>query len=229
MRNAKQIASSIVMICLLAVACKTSSTPENGSSAPVPRQLPYFGEHMVEFHKLPSGALEPDTEYYQIPRFNFINENGRVVSHRDAEGKIVVADFFFSTCKTICPVMSSQLLRLQEKIKNENWYNQVLFLSHTVDPEHDTPNTLKAYALRIGADTNSWHFLTGVAEDIYIQAEEGYMLTAFPSDSADGGFFHTDKVTLLDRNRHIRGYYDGTSTKSMDELYEDLKLLVHEK
>lgn len=227
--NAKQVAPSVWMLCLLVCSCTTTTAPtEISSKAPEERQLPYIGEHDVEFRKLPSGAMEPDTQYYQIPKFNFLNENGRVVSHRDAAGKVVVADFFFSTCKTICPIMSMQLLRLQEKIKNEPWYDQVLFLSHTVDPVHDRPDTLKAYAMRIDADTNRWHFLTGDAEDIYSQAQDGYMLTAFPSDTADGGFFHTDKVTLLDREQHIRGYYDGTSTKSMDELYEDLKLLVEQ-
>jgi protein SCO1/2 len=113
-------------------------------------------------------------------------------------------------------------------LRKENLLQQIGFLSHTVDPEHDTLPALRAYAQRVGADTSVWHFVTGNAEDIYWQAQEGYMLTAFPSDTADGGFFHTDKLTLVDRNRHIRGYYDGTSTKDVDRLYTDIKKLIHE-
>jgi protein SCO1/2 len=113
-------------------------------------------------------------------------------------------------------------------VKNAGLQSEVRFLSHTVDPEHDRPDTLKSYAMRVGADTTNWDFVTGDSEDIYWQAQEGYMLTAFPSDTADGGFFHTDKLTLVDQNRHIRGYYDGTSTKSVDQLFKDIKKLSHE-
>jgi protein SCO1/2 len=210
------------------VAC--NDVPEkNGSAAQEDNQtLPYIGEHDVQFRKLPSGEMVTDTDYYQIPKFSFVNENGRRISQNDYAGKPFVADFFFASCKTICPIMNSQMARVQEMLRKENLLQQIGFLSHTVDPKHDTLPALRAYAQRVGADTSVWHFVTGNAEDIYWQAQEGYMLTAFPSDTADGGFFHTDKLTLVDRNRHIRGYYDGTSTKDVDRLYTDIKKLIHE-
>jgi protein SCO1/2 len=119
--------------------------------------------------------------------------------------------------------------RLQALTKKESLQADVMFLSHTVDPVHDLPDTLKKYGTDLGADFSNWNFVTGSAEEIYWQAENGYMLTAFPSDSAEGGFFHTDKIALIDREMHIRGLYDGTSTKEVDKLFEDLKLLVKEK
>jgi len=97
-----------------------------------------------------------------------------------------------------------------------------------VKPETDTPAKLKAYATGIGADLSRWNFLTGKPQDIYDLAQEGFLLTAFPSDTAAGGIFHTDKVTLLDRQLRMRGYYDGTSTKSMDELFMDAVTLSQE-
>ena len=151
------------------------------------------------------------------------------VSHRTYQGKIFVADFFFTTCKSICPAMSSQMARLQSLVQKKGLEKEVMFLSHSVKPEEDTPEVLKAYGNALGADFSNWNFVTGKADDIYDQAQLGYMLSAFPSDTADGGIFHTDKFTLLDREMHIRGYYDGTSTKAVDQLFEDIQILIKEK
>lgn len=215
------------LVALTVVACNLGGSHGTAEAAKE-EPLPYIGEHDVQFRKLETGEMVTDTDYYQIPKFSFVNENGRYISQNDYAGKPFVADFFFATCKTICPIMNSQMARVQEMLRKENLLNEIRFLSHTVDPEHDSLEVLKAYASKIGADTSVWHFVTGNAEDIYWQAQEGYMLTAFPSDTADGGFFHTDKLTLVDGNRHIRGYYDGTSTKDVDRLYNDIKKLLHE-
>lgn len=209
-------------------ACK------GGNQAPVekttkPRPLPYYGEHDVEMTKGPENELIPDTTYYRIPLFSFINQDGKEFSHKDCMGRILVTDFFFTHCESICPIMTSQLIRVQAAIRNDSLDRFVMFLSHSVDPARDAPDTLKAYADRIGADLSNWNFLTGDADEIYWQAQTGYMLTAFPSDTAQGGFFHTDKLTLVDPGMHIRGYYDGTSTASVDQLIADLKQLIQDE
>lgn len=193
------------------------------------RVLPYIGMHDVELNQMENGELKADTVYYTVPKFSFINQDSIEVSHRNYLGKIAVVDFFFSHCPSICPMLSAQMVRTQEMVKKKGLSNDVMFLSHTVDPERDSPARLKEYAGLIGADLSNWHFVTGKAEDIYYQAEVGYMLSAFPSDSADGGFFHTDKIVLLDKQMHIRGLYDGTSTKSVDKLIEDIQVLNKEK
>lgn len=218
----KLVMSLVSSVILLACAQGDSSSGETKS-------LPFIGEHEVEFNRREDGTMIADTVYYTIPKFSFINQDGHEVSHRDYAGKIFVADFFFTHCPSICPMMSAQMLRLQGRVAEAGLKEQVKFLSHTVDPTRDTPDTLKAYALKMGADLSNWNFVTGEAEDIYYQAENGYMLSAFPSDSADGGFFHSDKIALVDRAMRLRGIYDGTSTKSVDQLFEDIKFLNQEK
>ncbi len=122
--------------------------------------------------------------------------------------------------------MSSQMARLQDKIKQAGLSDEVMFLSHTVDPENDKPDTLKAYAEELGVDLSNWNFVTGNKDDIYYLAEEGYFVNALPAETAPGGFIHTDNFILIDEEGHIRGYYDGTSTKDVDKLFEDLKKLI---
>jgi protein SCO1 len=227
-RNKRNRSSSVWWLTLLLLGCGGSVADHPAGVPDVRRRLPFIGEHDVVFVKAADGAMVADTQYYQVPKFSFINQNRRSISHRDVSGKVVVADFFFSHCKTICPILSSQVDRLQKRVNSGEAKQSVVFLSHTVDPIRDTPEVLKTYADQIGADTSNWHFLTGSQEDLYWQAEEGYKMTAFPSDTADGGFFHTDDVVLLDDARHIRGIYEGTSTKAMDQLYEDIQVLILE-
>ena len=229
MKNLSKIWVSILLAGTAFAACNSSVGEKPSEVSNEMKELPFIGEHDVEFVKKGNGEIIPDTVYYTIPKFSFINQDGKEISHRDYEGKVFVADFFFTTCPSICPMLSSQMSRLQALTMKESLQNDVMFLSHTVDPEHDLPDTLKKYGSELGADFSNWNFVTGSAEEIYWQAENGYMLTAFPSDSAEGGFFHTDKIALIDRQMHIRGLYDGTSTKEVDKLFEDLKILVKEK
>lgn len=229
MKNLSKIWGLILFACIVFIACNTPVGDKPTEASTEIRNLPYIGEHDVEFVKKGNGEIVPDTVYYTIPKFSFINQDGKEISHRDYQGKVFVADFFFTTCPSICPMLSSQMSRLQALTAKDSLQNDVMFLSHTVDPTHDLPDTLKKYAMDLGADFSNWNFVTGSAEDIYWQAENGYMLTAFPSDSAEGGFFHTDKIALIDRQMHIRGLYDGTSTKEVDKLFQDLKILVKEK
>ena len=177
--------------------------------------LPYFGE----------GGLTDETGRYTVPKFAFINQDSVETSHLNYQGHIYVTDFFFTKCPSICPIMTSQMSRLQDMMKKEDIYGEVKILSHSIDTENDRPSVLKEYADRIGADLDHWNFVTGNKIDIYDQAKYGYFLTALESDTAVGGFFHSDNFVLIDRDMHIRGYYDGTSTSSVDELFQDIKKL----
>jgi protein SCO1/2 len=219
----RKVAISSLLITLLA-ACNNKKAQQSETLQP----LPYFGEFDIELNTLPDGTQKPDTLYYPIPKFSFINQDSIYITRENYEGYITLVDFFFTDCPTICPMMSAQMARLQDKFMKENPELPVRFLSFSVKPESDTPEKLKAYAQNIGADLSRWNFLTGKATDIYDLAQFGFLLTAFPSDTAQGGIFHTDKVTLLDKTARMRGYYDGTSTSSMDQLFTDAITLSKE-
>jgi protein SCO1/2 len=183
-------------------------------------RLPFLGTHDV---------IQGDTVYYTIPKFYGLrDQEGKGFSFDQIKGKVFVAEFFFSRCKSICPIMTSQMARIQDEIKSKQWQGKVALLSHTVDPMYDQPEVLKSYAKTHGADFSIWTFVNADST-VYSLAQQGYLLSAFPSVDADGGFFHTDQLTLIDKNFHIRGYYDGTSTKAVDELIKDLCVLMSEE
>lgn len=221
-RNLSIACASLLMASL--VACNEKHSESTQPSRP----LPYFGEFDIELNTQPDGTQQPDTLYYPIPKFSFVNQDSVIITQENYAGSISLVDFFFTECPTICPMMSAQMARLQDKFIKENPELPIRFLSFSVKPESDTPAKLKVYSQKIGADLSRWNFLTGKASDIYDLAQEGFLLTAFPSDTAQGGIFHTDKVTLLDKNLRIRGYYDGTSTSSMDQLFIDAITLSKE-
>ncbi len=183
--------------------------------------LPYLGEKELVFDK-ESGVV--DTLYHRVPDFELVNQEGEQVSFADFEGKIIVADFFFTTCPTICPIMTKQMTRLQWMLEDPA-YDDVHFLSYTVNPTHDSPEVLKTYALQQGADLSRWTFITGDQESIHRLGFDGYLLSTQEDDMAPGGFLHSSMFVLLDRERHIRGFYDGTSTKEVDDLVTDIKML----
>ena len=181
-------------------------------------------EALQERKELP--VLGP--EGHTIPAFAFTGIDSVEISHRSMEGQVKIIDYFFTHCPTICPIMSSQLARTQAWMKDNDMDGDITLLSHSVDPVRDTPARLKEYATRLGADTTSWKFLTGDKEDLYDQARFGYYLTALESDTAAGGFFHSDTFVLVDRQNRIRGLYDGTSTSEVDAMMLDAAQLVFE-
>jgi len=187
--------------------------------------LPIYGERELIFL---AGSDIPDTAFHSIPNFAFVDQEGELKTYADFEGKILVVDFFFTTCPTICPIMTKQMTRLQWML-NDPAYEDIHFLSHTVNPAHDTPEVLKAYAEQEGADLTRWTFLTGDQESIFTQGFEGYLLSTQEDAAAPGGFLHSSMFVLVDRNRHIRGFYDGTSSKEVDDLVTDIKMLLKEE
>lgn len=217
--------SLVFLTTALLFSCSQSDNSKDSDSNPS-KALPYYGVHGDPSVKTPMPGEIADSLIYQVPKWSLVNQDSDRVSHKAYENKIYVADFFFTSCPTICPVMSSQMARLQEKVDKTEWASEVMFLSHSVNPENDTPEILTNYAEEIGADTQTWNFVTGDRDQIYYLAKEGYFVNALPADTAPGGFIHSDQFMLIDSNRHIRGYYDGTSTEEVDKLYNDIEVLI---
>lgn len=187
--------------------------------------LPYFGER-EPIKVMVNGKEKIDTLYHSIPDFSFINQSGDTITQKNYEGKIYIADFFFTTCPGICPKMSAQMHYLEERLKD---YNDVMFLSHTVDPEKDTVESLAAYSKLVHANTKRWNFVTGSKEAIYKQALYGYLINANEDILAPGGFLHSELFVLVDKNKHIRGFYDGTSVDQAKKLIDAVKVLIAEE
>jgi protein SCO1/2 len=180
------------------------------------KHLPYFGPYDV----LENG----DTVYHAIPPFNFNNQEGKAITPKDLDGKIYVANFFFATCPTICPKMTDQLVRVQNTFSN---VDDLKILSYTVNPEHDSVTVLKEYATKHGANSKQWWFLTGNKDSIYAIARDGYLVPAAKGKTADD-FFHTQDLILIDKEKHIRGIYDGMEQAEVDTLIDEIKVLMHE-
>lgn len=174
------------------------------------------------------GKMVVDTIYAEVPPFSFIDRYGKPFTDKDVAGKIIIADFFFTRCTTICPRMSINMQQLQLKL-DDDAYNDVVFLSHTVDPENDTPEVLDAYAKKLEADPARWKFLTGNAPDIYRMGNTGYLLSALEDTANAEQFVHDGRFVLVDKQHHIRGYYDGTTASGMNALAADLKMLLKEE
>lgn len=159
---------------------------------------------------------------HHIEDFSFTNQNGKTITQDDYVGKIYVADFFFTTCQTICPIMTDNMVWLQEQIKDNP---KVMLLSHSVTPDTDTPEVLKAYALKKGVMDTKWNLVTGSKKDIYGIARKSYLAvkTGKPEEMYD--MVHTENFILVDSKRRIRGFYDGTKTEDMKKLVGDIKIL----
>lgn len=168
-------------------------------------------------------TADGDTLYHTIPPFAFINQEGEVFKSKQLKGKVYVADFFFTTCPTICPIMSTQMKRLQDKTSG---YENFEIISFSVNPEHDTPEILKAYGEDLEADFSNWNFLTGDQESIHDIGYGGFFVNAMEDEVAPGGFLHSEFFILVDKDGHIRGYYDGTSKEEVDQLAKDIKQLL---
>lgn len=189
--------------------------------------LPYYGpKEPVVVER--DGKQVIDTIYATVPDFSLMDRHGKPFTQADVAGRIIIADFFFTRCTTICPKMSVQMQQLQLKL-NDAAYDDVVFLSHTVDPEHDTPDVLDSYARRLEADDRRWKFLTGPATDIYRLGNAGYLLSALEDSASAERFLHDSRFVLVDKERHIRGYYEGTTAEGMNALAADLKMLLKEE
>lgn len=202
-----------ILLVLLATAC---NRPQE--------RLPFLGEPRVS-QRLQDGKTVYDSIYPVIPPFAFTDQDSLPVNEKSFAGKIYVADFIFLSCPAICPKMTQEMKKVYESFKGDD---QVLFLSHTIDPERDTIPRLKAYTTGLGIDDKKWRFVTGNQDTIYHLAEKEYFSSAFKDSTAPGGYVHSGGLLLIDKDRHIRGVYDGTNPQETNRLITDIHLLLKE-
>ena len=191
-----------------------------------------YGKH--NFAHLPYVGPQTDSTYHSIPDFAFVNQFNDTISQSDYEGNIYLANFVFTTCPTICPVMTYNMRRVQQKMAQ---YPNFKILSHTVFPEYDTPEVLLEYANKMEADLSNWNFVTGNREDIYSIANS-YFVNVMEDSTAQGGFLHSEYFVLVDKEGRIRardddngnniGVYDGTADYEVGLLIDDIKVLMAE-
>jgi len=187
-----------------------------GGEKQKPLLLPVMGEKKL---------VGNDTVYHQISAFKLVNQYGDSISEKNTKGKIYVANFFFATCQSICPEMSSHLKEVQAAFAKDD---SVLILSHSVNPLHDTVEVLAAYAAVYGASKNKWHLLTGPKTQIYELAKTSYLVNAIEDDGSPEGFLHSELFLLIDTKGRIRGTYDGTHAPDVQKLILDISLLKRE-
>lgn len=192
------------MVFLLLSACQTRQKP-----------LPILGNHAIN---------GKDTLYHTIPDFAFINQDSQVITQANFAGKAYVVDFFFTSCPTICPKVTQQMLRIHDAFKNDD---RLALLAHSIDTRRDTVGRLKAYAEGLGVSAPKWHFVTGDKGHLYDIADD-YFSIAIEDPTAPGGFDHSGRLILIDQNRHIRSFCNGTDPKEVDVFLEDIKRLLAE-
>lgn len=161
-------------------------------------------------------------KYHTIADFSLTNQNGKTITQADYRDKIYVADFFFTTCPTICPIMTKNMAAIQEEIKDDD---EILLLSHSVTPQIDSVAQLKKYALEKGVMDKKWNLVTGDKKQIYELARKSYLAVKTDGDGGPFDMIHTENFILVDKERRIRGFYDGTDPEEMDMLLSDLKVL----
>ena len=171
--------------------------------------------------KLVDSSIIHVAKYHKISDFKLTNQNGKEITQANYKDKIYVADFFFTTCQDICPVMTKNMYQLQEELKNDN---QILLLSHTVIPEVDTVEQLKEYAIENNVDDSKWNLVTGDKKQIYELARKSY-LAVEDSNYSQYDMIHTENFMLIDKERQIRGFYDGTNSEEINRLLKDIEIL----
>ena len=171
--------------------------------------------------KLVDSSIIHVAKYHKISDFKLTNQNGKEITQANYKDKIYVADFFFTTCQDICPVMTKNMYQLQEELKNDN---QILLLSHTVIPEVDTVEQLKKYAIENNVDDSKWNLVTGDKKQIYDLARKSY-LAVEDSNFNEYDMIHTENFMLIDKEKQIRGFYDGTNSEDINRLLKDIEIL----
>ena len=183
--------------------------------------LPIYSPSMVS-KDLVEENIQFIKKYHKIKDFSMKNQNGETITQEFYNDKIYVADFFFTTCPTICPIMTENMGYIQEKIKNDS---DILLLSFSVTPEIDSVEKLKKYALEKNVIDSKWNLVTGNKKDIYNLARTSYLVAKTNGDGGKYDMIHTENFVLVDKEKRIRGFYDGTNSKEMDQLLNDIKIL----
>ncbi|WP_338732147.1 SCO family protein [Mangrovimonas cancribranchiae] len=187
--------------------------------------LPIYQPAMVNYEMVDS-TIQHQKKYHKIADFSLINQNGETITQDTYKDKIYVADFFFTTCQTICPIMTDHMYQIQKDIKNDD---EVMLLSHTVTPDIDTVAQLKKYALKKGVIDSKWNLVTGDKKQIYELARKSYLAVKTNGDGGPFDMIHTENFMLIDKKRQIRGFYDGTKLEDIEQLLHDIEVLKQEK
>jgi len=182
--------------------------------------LPIFSPNMVS-SELVEDSIHHVKKYHKISNFSLTNQNGETVTEENYHNKIYVADFFFTTCPSICPIMTENMFYIQEKTVNKD----ILLVSYSVTPEIDSVAQLKKYAIEKGVDDSKWNLLTGEKKDIYELARKSYLVAKNNGDGGKYDMIHTENFVLIDKEKRIRGFYDGTNKEEMDKLLNDIQIL----
>lgn len=188
------------------------------------KTLPIFNPADVN-PELVDSTVQYKSKYHTIADFSFVNQNGKTITQKDYEGKIYVADFFFTTCGSICPKMTTNLSDIQKAFANNP---KVKLLSHTVFPETDSVPVLKAYAKKHNVDDNKWNLVTGDKKEIYTMARKSYLAVKLGKPSELYDMVHTENFVLVDTKKRVRGFYDGTNKEDVKRLIEDITFLTNE-
>ncbi|MBK9191537.1 MAG: SCO family protein [Crocinitomicaceae bacterium] len=214
-RNFYRLIFSGLIFSFLSCGGSENETTEKQPEPIIP--LPYMGQHEID---------GTDTVYHTIPDYVLLAHDSTEFTNERVKNKIHVVNFFFTSCPAICPAMIGQMQRLQG---NTTDIEELVFLSHTVDPVRDTIPKLRTYIEERNIDTRNWFFLYGEKEYVYDLGMNGYILNAMEDEKAEGGFLHSEYFVLIDRERHIRGMYDGTETEQVDQLEKDIRKLLKEE
>ena len=210
------IVFSILSIIIIAIIYNTLN---------VYKPLPVYQPTMVST-ELVDSTIQHQKKYHKIADFRLTNQNGETITQNDYKDKIYVADFFFTTCRTICPIMTNHMAEIQKKIFDDD---DIMLLSHSVTPEIDTVAQLKRYAVKKGVNDKKWNLVTGDKKEIYKLARKSYLAV---KDNGDGGPFdmvHTENFMLIDKKKQIRGFYDGTDKEDINRLLDDILVLKEEE
>ncbi|WP_395633971.1 SCO family protein [Flavobacterium sp.] len=175
--------------------------------------------------ELVDSTVQYVAKYHTIADFSFTNQNGKTITQKDYEGKIYVADFFFTTCGSICPIMTTNMIDVQKAFADNP---KVMILSHTVTPEIDSVPVLKKYALEKGVIDSKWNLVTGDKKDIYSMARKSYLAVKLGKPEELYDMVHTENFVLVDAERRVRGFYDGTKKEEVKKLIEDIQWLLTE-
>lgn len=206
-----------IFLAVLITFTLTSCVQENENAS----GLPVLGV-TLPVEKEVNGKMVVDSIEHTIPPFSFVDQDSSIITEKTIEGKVYLADFFFTSCFTICPKVKKNMKKAYEAFKGRPDF---AILSHSIDTRHDTVGRLAWYANKFDINSDTWHLLTGDKEAIYKIAYD-YYVTALEAPDAPGGFDHSGAVVLVDKKRRIRGMYDGTDPERMDQLVKDIQLLL---
>lgn len=190
----------------------------------VPEPLPIYQPAMVS-EELVDSTIQHKAKYHKIADFSLLNQNGETISQDTYKDKIYVADFFFTTCQTICPIMTDHMYQIQKEIISDD---EVMLLSHSVTPKIDSVAQLKKYAKKKGVIDRKWNLVTGDKKQIYELARKSYLAVKTDGNGDEYDMIHTENFMLIDKKRQIRGFYDGTNPEDIKKILEDIKILKQE-